>query len=262
MQFGRSRNAHLVCQGPIDHPQGVVFLGIVGVAFDGTSVVLLGIVKFLHVEVQRGDSLDCVRCRRGIRVKVQDALVLFNRLLAHADVLLRLCARDVLLSESCGQVEMRHDKTRLQRRGVLKMFDRFVEPRLPVRLHPQIKLITGRDWLLPRRRQTRKQEHYRKQNSRSAHLGAPLEQSCGEHIAIRHHDRRNWSAKVPHIGTSRCRVFLLLKHLPIPHPPCVEAQSPSPLGRHLCEPSASALGLAKEKSSEPGGRRLPAARLC
>jgi hypothetical protein len=67
----------------------IVRFRIIGVEGDGLAVVSLGILEFLHLQVEVGDALDAVDV---LGIALQHRLVLVNRVLSHAIVVLRIDA--------------------------------------------------------------------------------------------------------------------------------------------------------------------------
>src|SRR5229473_6651325 len=87
---------------PVDDGDRIIGLGVVGIDLGSLLVILLGQVKFLHLQIEIGDALDAVDISG---IDLQHLLVLFNRLLTIVVVFGSIGARNILLSKGCGQTQ-------------------------------------------------------------------------------------------------------------------------------------------------------------
>src|SRR6202795_4398150 len=87
---------------PVDDSDRIIRLGVIRIDLGGLLVILLGQVKFLHLQIEIGDTLDAVDVPG---IDLQHLLVLLNRLLTIMVVLGGVGTRNVLLSKGRGQIQ-------------------------------------------------------------------------------------------------------------------------------------------------------------
>src|ERR1700693_1337376 len=122
-KLGALFHARLVASRPVNNAHGVVRLGIVGIHIGGHAVILLGVVEFLHVQVQVSDSLGGVYFLIARRIHVEHFLVLLNGLVSHLKIIGALDAGNVLLSVSRSQVHLGVNEGRVQGNALLEVID-------------------------------------------------------------------------------------------------------------------------------------------
>src|SRR5436190_11916092 len=101
-QLGALFHAGLIRLGPVDHTDRVVGFGVVGVEFTRLAIILLGILKYLYLQIKVSDPFDAIDI---LGITLQHCFVLVNGLLGHAIVILGIGAGDVLLGVGSRQIE-------------------------------------------------------------------------------------------------------------------------------------------------------------
>src|SRR5436190_282233 len=81
---------------------GCAGFGVVGVEFTRLAIILLGILKFFHLQIKVSDPFDAIDI---LGITLQHCFVLVNGLLGHAIVILGIGAGDVLLGVGSRQIE-------------------------------------------------------------------------------------------------------------------------------------------------------------
>ena len=71
-------HAGLIGLGPVDYSDRIIRLRIVGIQFRSLAVVLLGLFKLLHLQIQIRDSLNAVYLLFVTGMAVQNLLILLD----------------------------------------------------------------------------------------------------------------------------------------------------------------------------------------
>src|SRR5207245_4543777 len=116
-------HAGLIGLGPVDYSDRIIRLRIVGIQFRSLAVVLLGLFKLLHLQIQIRDSLDAVYLLFVTGMAVQNLLILLDSSFSVAIIFRSVHPGDVLLGIRGGQVEPRIQQYWVYRDGIFEVFD-------------------------------------------------------------------------------------------------------------------------------------------
>ena len=102
----------LVRLRPANYADGVVSLRIIGIKFDSLTVIFLGFIELLHLQIKDCYPLNAVNV---IRLLIEHSVVLLDRQICVPQIVRRIHARNVLCKVSGGQIELGVDQAGIER---------------------------------------------------------------------------------------------------------------------------------------------------